>query len=93
MKTHDLKIWPEYYQAILAGYKTFEARVNDRDFAVGDTLRLKEYNPVMNAFTGSSLEVKVTYLLDSPKFCAPGVVILGFRHHVCNKNLPLATDA
>lgn len=43
--THDLKCWPEYFEPLLDGRKTFEIRKNDRPFAVGDTLYLKECNP------------------------------------------------
>ena len=36
--THDLKTWPEFFDAILDGRKTFEVRdTRDRDFAVGKT--------------------------------------------------------
>jgi len=42
---HELKIWPEFYHAVLSGEKTFELRKNDRDFHVGDVLHLKEFIP------------------------------------------------
>ncbi len=79
MATHDLKIWPEYYQAILKGYKTFEARKNDRGYAVGDTLDLREYDPVQKTYSGNMLRVQVSYIMDSPAFCAPGIVIMAIR--------------
>lgn len=59
---HELKIWPSYYYPILTGLKTFEVRVNDRDFKVSDVLWLQEYIPSSRAYTGRSLHVKVTYL-------------------------------
>jgi hypothetical protein len=43
--THELKCWPEFFQAILSGSKTFEARRDDRNFKVGDNLVLKEWTP------------------------------------------------
>lgn len=60
---HILKIHPEYFEAILNNKKTFEIRLNDRDFKVGDTLVLKEY--VFNkGFTGLSINKTITYITD-----------------------------
>jgi len=62
-KTHQLKIWPEYFNAILKKEKTFEIRKNDRNFQVGDILKLREYDPRTELYTGSWICVKVTYIL------------------------------
>lgn len=42
---HDLKIWPKYFNVVQRGDKSFEVRKNDRAFAVGDTLKLREWQP------------------------------------------------
>lgn len=42
---HILKIWPQYYQAVADGSKTFEVRVNDRGFQKGDHVLLREFDP------------------------------------------------
>lgn len=39
---HLLKTDPEVFQAVLSGAKTFEIRMNDRGYAVGDVLGLRE---------------------------------------------------
>lgn len=45
MKTHSLKTWPQYFQAVLEGRKTYEVRVNDREFSFGDEVILQEWDP------------------------------------------------
>jgi hypothetical protein len=62
--THALKCWPEYYEAVIGGEKTFEVRKWDRPYRVGDTLLLKEYNQVENAYTGRETARRITYVLD-----------------------------
>lgn len=44
VKVHELKIAPEYYEAIINKEKQFEIRKNDRDFKVGDKIELKEFS-------------------------------------------------
>ncbi len=39
---HVLKTDPEVFQAVLSGAKTFEIRLNDRGYGVGDVLGLRE---------------------------------------------------
>jgi ASC-1-like (ASCH) protein len=59
MTVHKLKTWTEYFQAINRGDKTFELRVNDRDFQNGDILLLQEWNED-TGFTGNEITVVVT---------------------------------
>lgn len=40
---HELKISPENFNEIADGIRNFEIRKNDRDFMVGDTLALNEW--------------------------------------------------
>lgn len=35
MKKHELKILPQYFQAVWSGIKTFELRKDDRDYQLG----------------------------------------------------------
>lgn len=48
---HELKISPEYYMDVVSGVKPFEIRKNDRDFKVGDCVKLNEYD-AENGYTG-----------------------------------------
>ena len=75
-KGHELKILPEYFQAVAEGRKTFEVRRKDRDFKVGDTVTLREFD---GNYTGNSLTVKISYILDDPEYCKEGFVIFGIE--------------
>ncbi|MEB4784825.1 DUF3850 domain-containing protein [Paenibacillus jamilae] len=77
MQKHELKIWPEYFQAVWDGTKPFEVRKNDRAYQVGDMLVLLEWDPVKNEWTGSGICKRVTYILDNPNFVKEGYVIIG----------------
>lgn len=81
MITHELKCWPEFFQAVSRNDKTFEIRKNDRDFKVGDRFKLREFCPDKNAPTGNvSGEFEVTYILDLSRFgCSEDMVALGMR--------------
>ena len=58
---HELKIWPEFYQAIIDDIKRFEIRRNDRNFQVGDVLRLREWKD--GKYTGRTTLYLVEYIL------------------------------
>ena len=77
LTTHELKTWPEYFSAVLDGRKGFELRKDDRGFAVGDRLLLKEWNPDTKVYTGRTLEVEVTYLIKGFTGLQDGYVIMG----------------
>lgn len=64
-REHELKCWPEFFQAILDGTKRFEWRYDDRGFAEGDTLWLREWNPDTKTYSGRDMRVRVTYKLNA----------------------------
>lgn len=77
MSTHQLKVWPEYFDALWDGRKSFEFRDNDRGFEVGDLLDLRGWDPKAADYTGDMLLRRVTFLLQGPAFGLPeGKVIL-----------------
>jgi len=67
-KTHKLKTWPEYFSAVADGTKTFEIRENDREYKVGDTLVLQEYNNHTEKYSYREIECVVTYMIEGGKF-------------------------
>ena len=74
MANHDLKCWPAPFQALYDELKTFEWRLNDRDYEVGDILLLREWDPNSGdagQYTGRELKRLVTYILRGGKFGMP----------------------
>ena len=60
--THELKCQTKYYQLTEKGTKNFEIRKNDRNFKVGDYVKLKEV--VGEIETGRELEpMQIKYIL------------------------------
>ena len=74
-REHELKTWPQYFEAVHSGLKTFEIRRDDRGFAVGDTLWLREWNPLLVAYTGRECRRHVVYATTWEQ--KPGFVVLG----------------
>lgn len=91
MRCHELKCWPEPYDAIVAGTKRFEYRRDDRGFAVGDILRLRKWDPSRgpggyyfreeDANVGDpgcypSIDMRVTYILAGRHGVPEGFVVM-----------------
>ena len=75
---HELKIYPQYFDAILDGNKKFEIRKNDRNFKKGDNILLREWDNIK--YSGRTIFAKITYILDD-RFVglAEGYVALGIE--------------
>jgi hypothetical protein len=78
---HDLKTWPEFFNAVEHGAKSFEIRKDDRNFQVGDILCLREWDPATKDYTGRSIRKTIRYILrDALQFgLQEGYAILGFE--------------
>jgi len=93
MTTHDLKVWPEFFGPLQEGSKLFELRKDDRQFAEGDWLKLREWCPANimagtpAGYTGQRCLRQIAYLLrsddvntgddENPYPITEGFVILG----------------
>lgn len=76
---HELKTEPQFFEAVVDSSKTFEVRKNDRDFRVGDYLALNELDDTREGYTGRSVLLEITYILNDERLCKPEYVIIGFK--------------
>lgn len=69
MTVHTLKCWPQFFERLLSGEKTFELRQTaDRTFQVGDVLRQCEWRESAQAFTGRELSQDVLFVMPGGAF-------------------------
>lgn len=81
MKEHELKTWPEFFDAVDRGDKTFEVRRDDRSFQVGDRMKLIRWDPHTRRavdrdgkswprpqWEPASITVRITYKLPGGRF-------------------------
>lgn len=76
---HELKVHPQYYLPLFTRSKTFEVRKKDRIYQLHDILILKEWDPYTEEFTGNQLCAQISCILDDPRYCKEGYVILGLK--------------
>jgi hypothetical protein len=76
---HELKILPEFYEDVMSGFKTFEVRKADRDFRVGDLIKLNEWDEYEKKYTGSSMICTIGYVLGGGSYgIETGYCVIGF---------------
>lgn len=78
MKKHELKILPQYFEAVCKGIKRFELRKDDRNYQVGEIVILREWDGI--EYTGDIFVTEIKYILrDCPQYgLMEGYCILGF---------------
>lgn len=84
---HTVKSWSHFFQEIKAGRKLHDMRdLKDRDYRVGDTVTLQEYDQFSGKYTGAELDVTITYITSADTPCAfsssalaPGYCILSLK--------------
>lgn len=61
MAVHSLKCWPDYFEAIMSGKKSFDVRKDDREprYEVGDILILEEFRAHVGEFTGRKMKCHI----------------------------------
>lgn len=65
-KTHELKIWPEFFHALIVGIRPFEIHIKNRGIAVGDTILLREWDTQRRVCTGFEETVRVVSSRSEP---------------------------
>ena len=74
---YELKSWPAFFGPIVAGQRTADIRNKaDRDFRIGNVLRLREYDPWIGEYTGRHCVVKVTHVTSNVLPCALSSAVL-----------------
>lgn len=91
-RIHELKAEKFFFRALADWDKTFEVRLNDRNFQVGDYLLIKEWDPANRTFTGEEFKTQISFILYGDQDEAikngyprcffegvkPGYVVIGF---------------
>jgi hypothetical protein len=78
MAEHRVKSWCHLFAAFVRGEKTHDLRIFDRDYKVGDTLRLCEYDKQAERYTGREAMAEITYITSANHIaCAFSPTALG----------------
>jgi ParB family chromosome partitioning protein len=73
-KEHDLKTWPNPFSAVWTKQRHHEIRINDRDYKVGDVLKLREWCPLERVYSGRVICALVTYISRGGEWGLPSVL-------------------
>lgn len=78
----EKRVWPNYFDDLEDGKKTFDLRLADFECAEGDTIVFIEYDPCDQKETGRKLEKRVSYVLktkDLPFWSAAEIAKNGYQ--------------
>ena len=77
---HDLKIWTDFFGKVVRGDKKAEVRsIQDRHFAVDDTVTLNEWYPHLEKYSGSKVDVRITDVTPLDRVGVKGWVVFSFE--------------
>jgi len=68
---HELKSWPDSFEAVALGAKTAEFRLNDRDFRVGDKVKLRYWDPATETYSGRFICGRISHVAYGPSWGIP----------------------
>lgn len=79
---HELKSHPVPFRDVVNGLKTYEIRVDDRDYRVGDVLALSEWDPEAKKYSGAMIRCGIKHKTSGgewglpPELCVLGIEVL-----------------
>ncbi len=77
---HELKTWPEFFNDVWSGDKTFELRPDyDKRFKAGDLLKFKEWTKA-GGYTGREITATVTFVMTRSLGMEAGWIIMSLSH-------------
>jgi len=62
-RIHIIKALSQYFRATRNGKKPFEVRLNDRDYRIGDMLKIRESDE-QGYFLGRTIICRINYILN-----------------------------
>ena len=74
--THEIKCQTEFFGKVWSGEKTFEVRLNDRNYQVGDELCLREIRK--DLYTGRMVTATITDVYTG-EYCREGYCLISFH--------------
>lgn len=91
---HHLKVWPQYFDAIVLHGKRFEVRKADRNYQVGDRLVLNAWDPMEQAYTGHGCNGTINYIMPGGQHgIAEGYAVIGFKLNAITHHYNPSFDA
>lgn len=68
---YEVKSWPAFFSKMISGEKKHDMRdKRDREYKVGDSMLLREYDPFGGGYTGRWAVVEITYITSNVTPCA-----------------------
>lgn len=88
MSHHKVKSWSYLFRALISGQKKHDIRdMTDRDYKVGDTMTLQEFDNTTGKYTGFEQDVKITYITDKQTPCAFSSAVLDRKFGILSLEL------
>lgn len=85
---YEMKSWPWFFEKMITGEKKHDMRdKRDRPYAVGDMVKLNEYDPRDGKFSGRWAVFEITYITDNVTPCAMSSTALDGNVAILSLNL------